>query len=133
MANPHFIPFGNYTCKNCGNEFSGIVCNHCGQHPVLKRLSIKTLWREWRERRKYDSGKLSKTVFSLIIKPGTVIREYLDGKRHSWYNAVNFFLLAASLVAFVTIQFNGFDSKESIEGLKAALVPMGYPESAFEK
>lgn len=132
MANPHFVPFDNYSCKNCGNEFTGIVCNHCGQHPVLNKLSIKTLWKEWRERRKYDSGKLYKTLINLFLRPGTVIRGYLDGKRHTYYNAVNFFLLAASLIAFATIQFNNFNMEEGIEGMKAVLIPLGYPESVFE-
>jgi hypothetical protein len=132
MANPHFVPFDTYVCKNCENEFNGIVCNHCGQHPVTSRLSLKTLWKEWRERRKFDGSKLFKTFISLFLRPGAVIRGYLDGKRHSYYNAVNFFLLAASLIAFATLQFNTFNMEEAVEGMKKLLLPFGYPEEAFE-
>lgn len=125
MASTHFVPYGNYQCKNCNNAFEGIVCNVCGQHPVQEKLTLKVLWKEWRDRRKYDSKSLFKTMIALFLRPGDVIGDYLNGKRHTWYNAVNFFLLAGTLAAFVTLQFSEFNATDSVENLASTFEAMG--------
>lgn len=127
MGKSHYIPFDTYTCLNCGNSFEGIVCNTCGQHPVQEKLTLKALYRSWRKRRRYDSGMLLSTVWQLIIQPGTVISEYLNGKRHRYYNAVNFFLLIGSITAFVTLQFSNFDADESVRSMEGMYASMGIP------
>ena len=129
MAGYHYVPFGHYQCQNCDNEFDGIVCNVCGQHPVQKKLTVKVLKNEFVARRKYDFKVLWKTMLGLILRPGKVIHEYLDGKRHTWYNGVNFFLLAGTLAAFVTLQFSSFDSAEGVKAIKEAWASMGVQES----
>ncbi|MFK7970488.1 MAG: DUF3667 domain-containing protein [Bacteroidia bacterium] len=129
MAGYHYVPFGEYQCKNCNNNFEGIVCNNCGQHPVEEKLTLKVLWKEFKGRRAYDFRLLIKTIFSLIKSPGKVISEYLGGKRHAWYNAVNLFLLAGTLAAFVTIQTNGMHIEDAQNSAEAMQELMGTPQN----
>ena len=124
-ASPDATAAALHSCKNCGNQFVGIVCNECGQHPIEETLSVKALIKEWIYRRTRDYRLFFITTKQLIFHPGKVIREYLGGKRHRYYNAVNYFVLIASLVGFITIQFNSFDPEATVDQWNDTYKQMG--------
>jgi hypothetical protein len=92
-----------HSCKNCDNVFTGKYCNACWQEWQGGRHSIGTRARARFSEFWHDVQMLLKTTLGLLIRPGTIVREYLAGKHKTWYNAVNYFLVAGSLTAAVTL------------------------------
>ncbi len=114
-----------HTCKNCDNQFEGIVCNICGQKVKSFSNTPKDLLREWWAARKEDIYHFLFTTRELLLRPGLVLEEYLDGKRKKYYNSTNYFLLIASLVTFVTLQFREVDAVKALEKWNSIYEKMG--------
>lgn len=91
------------TCKNCGNEFEGYYCNHCGQKADIDRITFATLRREILDAFDLERG-LGYTIKSLTLNAGGAIKEYLEGKRKRHYNPLKYLLLVAAITTF--LQFN---------------------------
>ena len=113
------------SCKNCENQFEGIVCNRCGQKVKHFESTPKGLFKEWWSVRKEDFHHFLFTTKELILRPGTVIDEYLGGKRKKYYNSTHYFLLVASLVTFLNIQFRNVDGAAFMEKISEAYASMG--------
>ena len=94
------------TCKNCGEVYTGKFCNNCGQAASVERLSWKYVLNELRGGfLKYDKNKLL-TIKDLLVKPGDMIREFIDGKRLYHYKPFSLLLVVASLYLLIYHQFN---------------------------
>ena len=59
------------------------------------------------------------TIFSLLLHPGKMVREYFIGNRKRHYKPINFFLFTAGLVVllFFTFHINGGESSAVYESL----------------
>lgn len=101
----HNVMNETHLCKNCGHEFEGIICSMCAQKIKHFTTTPKGLFLEWWSVRKEDARHFWFTTKQLIKNPGEVIDEYLDGKRRKYYNSTNYFLLIASVVTILTLQF----------------------------
>ena len=87
-------------CPNCGEPRAGRFCAECGQREMGGRLTLRGLWREFASRVfNLDRGLLH-TVASLARSPGSVPRDYVEGRRRTYTNPLSFFLLAATLSLF---------------------------------
>lgn len=81
------------TCKNCGHQFDHNYCPACGQKASVKRLEMKSLLKElphaiWH----LDRGFLYNLI-ELFKRPGSAIKDYLDGKRKRFYHPLSFMLV----------------------------------------
>jgi Protein of unknown function (DUF3667) len=73
-------------CLNCSTAFEGNFCNECGQKAKTHRFTLH----EWMHEIPHsifhvDSGFFH-TFKSLCLRPGKMIREYLDGKRKDYFS-----------------------------------------------
>ncbi len=68
-------------CKNCGAEYSGKFCNHCGQKASVGRLNWHYLWHEAQHNLLHFDRNLFTVLKNLFIRPGAALHEYLQGKR----------------------------------------------------
>ena len=83
-------------CPNCGELRAGRFCAECGQREMGGRLTLRGLWREFSSRVfNLDRGLLH-TVTSLARDPGSVPRDYVEGRRRTYTNPLSFFLLATA-------------------------------------
>lgn len=82
-------------CKNCGNELKGAFCHNCGEKIIgendfsmlsLIKLSFSTITN-------FDS-KFFKTFTSLLFKPGHLTSEFILGKRKSYMQPFQVFVVA---------------------------------------
>ncbi|MFZ1323142.1 MAG: DUF3667 domain-containing protein [Ignavibacteria bacterium] len=109
-------------CKNCGNEFEGKFCNQCGQKIVKGRFTIKDIIENFMHSFTHlDSGILL-LMKELFVKPGFVIKEYLNGKQKKYFNPFQFLILAIALATFLAIKFTLFGpnlNPDSIEGINS--------------
>jgi len=96
-------------CLNCKQPFTGNenFCSYCGQKNTTKKLSfgvfINNLFSGFFS---YDS-RFWKTFIPLLIKPGKVSRQYIEGKRSRFVNPFRLYL-NVSIIFFLII---GISSK----------------------
>lgn len=105
-----------HQCKNCENEFTGNYCNICGQHwegdaaPTTKSILFYHLYKFIKNTKEFIH-----TSKELLLRPGTVLREYRAGKKLKYYNPINYFLVVGSIAAFLTINFSPLDAEKALK------------------
>lgn len=93
-------------CLNCDHplDTSDKYCANCGQLNSTKKVTFTDLFDEFfGSLISYDS-KLRQTLKALLLKPGKITREYIEGKRVSYTNPFRF-LLSLCIVYFLMIGY----------------------------
>ncbi|MBC7848295.1 MAG: DUF3667 domain-containing protein [Chitinophagaceae bacterium] len=82
-------------CLNCGTglEFNQQFCSHCGQRADTHRLTIRHFFHEFFHAFTHADKGIFHLLADLATKPGVVARNYLTGKRKSYFNPFTFFLI----------------------------------------
>ncbi len=91
------------TCPNCFGEFEGNYCSQCGQKAfagrhTLRELITDTLYTLFN----LEQGFLF-TVKELTLRPGPVIRAYINGRLKVYYPPLRYLLLLATLSALLIV------------------------------
>ena len=98
-------------CTNCGTALLGPYCSQCGQrhhdHPMH---SFWHFVQEATEDLTHADSRLWRTLYALLLRPGLLTREFLDGRRARYLPPVRLYLVV-SLLFFL------------VAGLSAARVP----------
>ncbi len=119
-------------CLNCGHplDVSDKYCPNCSQANSTKKLTLKDFLDEFFSGLiNYDS-KLLKTLTALLAKPGTITKDYINGKRVTYTNPFRF-LLSLAFLYFLMFTFNNnFDNLDraasKFDGRISAGVPVAY-------
>lgn len=86
-------------CLNCENylqpEFH--FCPECGQKAKLHRLTIHDIFHDAVHYFTHADKGFFHLLKALLLKTGTVGREYVTGKRKKYFPALNFYLLVAAI------------------------------------
>jgi len=124
---PTIVPKGRYKleyrgtqCLNCEQplQMSDKFCPNCSQANSTKKLSLKDFFDEFFSSMiSYDS-KLLRTLSAMLIRPGKITRDYVNGKRASYTNPFRF-LLSLSIVYFLMINYGGNYEKWDKYGSKS--------------
>jgi hypothetical protein len=87
-------PENSESCKNCGAGLSGEYCTACGQKKFDRDdLTLKEFGKEAADEIfNYDS-KLLITLKYLILKPGKLTVDYLEGKQRRYIGPVRLYLI----------------------------------------
>lgn len=99
---------GKTLCKNCETNFQGNFCPECGQSAGVKHITVKDTLADFSDTIFSVDAPLFYTMLSLFKNPGRMLREFLDGKRKTYYKPVAFFVLM-TVVYLVIRGFTGFD------------------------
>ncbi|NNL02460.1 MAG: DUF3667 domain-containing protein [Eudoraea sp.] len=95
-------------CRNCGTQVTNRYCENCGQRTSVYKVSFKETIHDFIDAAFSLNAPLFITLKQLIVNPGIVLREYLEGKRKKYYKPVAFFILTT--VAYLVIRSAiGFD------------------------
>jgi len=86
-------------CLNCGEPLLGQHCWRCGQEDVDLHRPLEQLARDAAGDLLNLDTRLLRTLGPLFVRPGFIIREYLEGRRVRFVPPLKMFLLA-SLVFF---------------------------------
>lgn len=89
-------------CLNCGTVLQGDFCHVCGQSGESLRRPFWSLAAESLETLFSIDGRIWRTLPDLVIHPGRMTRDYLDGKRARFLPPFRLYVLA-SLVFFVVM------------------------------
>ena len=101
-------PGDSPNCLNCGAHLTGQYCGQCGQRAVGRFISIWQLLRDaFGDLLELDS-RLWRTMIPLLIRPGLLTKDYLEGRRARYMPPFRMYLVL-SLLFFVVAFFNPRD------------------------
>ncbi|WP_299535082.1 DUF3667 domain-containing protein [Ulvibacterium sp.] len=114
-------------CLNCGHplDLSDKYCPNCSQANSTKKLTIKDFFEEFFSNMLSYDSKLLKTLSALLIRPGKITRDYVDGKRMSYTNPFRF-LLSLAIIYFLIQNFSGNFSELDKYGVDKPASPVDF-------
>ncbi|WP_262420274.1 DUF3667 domain-containing protein [Flagellimonas meishanensis] len=110
------LKFRGTECLNCGHilDMSDKYCPNCSQANSTKKLTLKVFFDEFLSSLiNYDS-KLLKTLYALLLRPGRITKDYIEGKRISYTNPFRFLLSLAFLYFLMVTYNNQFDNLDRL-------------------
>ncbi len=104
-------------CLNCGYPFNGQekFCPDCGQKNKTAKITFKSFLAEIFNGFISWDAKFWKTIIPLIIAPGKVSKDYVEGKRMRYANPFRFYL-TVSIIFFLIIGLT--DSYSKLQDLR---------------
>lgn len=106
-------------CLNCQfvtNE-TDFFCPNCGQRTKLGRLTIKEIVLEFFSSVFNIDAPFPKTLGRMFVKPQLLIKEFIDGKRKSYYPPVKYMVLCLFINILIgeLIGFDPIDNQRSMD------------------
>ena len=101
------LKFRGTECRNCGHilDVSDKYCPNCSQANSTKKLVLRDFMDEFLSSViNYDS-KLLKTLYTMLVKPGTITKDYIRGKRVAYTNPFRF-LLSLAFLYFLMVTYD---------------------------
>ncbi len=82
LMRPHkaFRPPPGAICANCGAPLAGPYCHECGQNADLHKEGILLLVAEAVGDFFHFDGRLARTAPDLFLRPGRLVRDYMEGR-----------------------------------------------------
>jgi Protein of unknown function (DUF3667) len=105
-------------CLNCGAEIQHQFCPYCGQKKDVEKLDWHSFVHEITHFFTHIEKGFLNTSFQLLIRPGRVIKEYLEGKRKKYHKPVSFFLIWAAIRLITYSAVNGLMHYENLRKFK---------------
>jgi hypothetical protein len=87
-------------CLNCGAQLAGAFCADCGQRDIPPYPSVRELVVDAAAEFTGWDGRLATSLRDLILRPGMLTREFLEGRRVRYISPLRLYLMA-SLVYFL--------------------------------
>ncbi len=95
-------------CLNCGTELRGQYCGKCGQRARSRLISLWELLQDaFGDLFELDS-RLWRTLIPLLVRPGRLTRDYLEGRRARYMPPFRMYLVL-SVIFFVVAFFDPRD------------------------
>ncbi len=107
-AGRYKLQYRGTECTNCGHplDMSDKYCPNCSQANSTKKLTLKDFFDEFFSSLiSYDS-KLLNTLSAMVLRPGKITKDYINGKRVRYTNPFRF-LLSLSIVYFLMLNIGG--------------------------
>jgi len=80
-------------CPNCGAAAHGHYCANCGQETAIALPGFRAFMRDAAGRYVALDGRLWRTLFALIARPGFLTLEYFAGRRRRYIRPARLFLV----------------------------------------
>ncbi|WP_436517683.1 DUF3667 domain-containing protein [Ekhidna sp. To15] len=102
-------------CKTCDTEFSGNYCNNCGEKVISQEdRKFKYYLGEFINALTFADNKLWRTLKTILISPGKLSSEFVEGRRKNYMKPVSIFFLA-NLIYFLFPVINTFTTSLQIQ------------------
>jgi hypothetical protein len=102
------------TCLNCRHVVEQKFCPNCGQENTDTRKTFHHLFIHFFEDLTHYENAFWKTIKNLLLKPATLTKEYLSGKRLSYLAPVRLYIFI-SFVTFLLIALFPNNVSESLD------------------
>lgn len=100
-------PETSRTCLNCGTQVDGRYCPRCGQEYGSTRITWRSLYDEavsifigdsiFSEKDAVVRYGILRTLWSILIRPTTTVREYLAGKQCKYVPPLTLLMLVCTI------------------------------------
>jgi hypothetical protein len=100
------IESGATVCLNCKTPLIGNFCHSCGQSVKISRITFVETIKDFFSSTFALEGQLLFSIRSMIMNPGRMLREFISGKRKSYYKPVAFFVVLTALYLIVKALIN---------------------------
>lgn len=111
-----------------------LFCHNCGQRTKVGRLTIKEILSDFFSSVFNLDAPFPRTLFKLFTQPQYIIKEYLFGKRKTYYAPVKYMVLCLFLNLLIG-ELIGFDPIENQKAMDPRTVDqqsmIGYKAGAF--
>jgi len=84
-------------CLNCGTALVGSHCHACGQAAHVHK-TLGAFFHDLLHGVFHFEGKIWRTLPLLVVRPGKLTREYIDGRRASYVSPIALFLFCVFLL-----------------------------------
>ena len=81
-------------CLNCGEELQQNYCPNCGQTASVGRITLGQLIRDLPHVVFHVDKGFLYNLLSLLRRPGTAIRDFLDGKRRPFFHPASYLVIS---------------------------------------
>ncbi len=109
-AQPQSGADAHTACANCGEELRGAYCHACGQSAHVHR-SLGHVFEEFLHGILHFDTKAWRTLPQLVIRPGTLTRDYVHGRRVRHLSPLALFLFTIFLTFFVFAALGGVNEE----------------------
>ncbi|MEO7990558.1 MAG: DUF3667 domain-containing protein [Chryseolinea sp.] len=97
-------------CKNCSAPLTGKFCQECGQKADTHKITLSHLFHEFFHALTHTDKGILLLVKEMILRPGFVAKEYIDGKRKKYFNPFSFLVIASAIYALVVMKSGYFEA-----------------------
>ncbi|WP_417359355.1 DUF3667 domain-containing protein [Galbibacter sp.] len=100
------------TCLNCGHNVEEQYCPNCGQENTEAKQPFHYLFSNFFENFTSYESQFWKTIYNLLFSPGTLTKEYSQGKRKQYVPPVKLYIFVSFLTFFI-LSFLGVSVNET--------------------
>ena len=90
-----------HVCATCNTEFHGNFCPRCGQKSTIGRYSFKSAFLLFLDVWGLGNRGMFRTIRDLLLRPGYMIRDYLNGMQMAYFPPFKMFFLTIALSILV--------------------------------
>ena len=88
-------------CNNCGHEFTGNFCPICSQKAGMGRIGWSSVHQGIMDIWGLGTRSLLYSVWQLLLRPGHIISDYIDGKRQVSFPPVKMLFIIAVIYSMI--------------------------------
>ena len=88
-------------CNNCGSEFTGNFCPICSQKAGMGRIGWRSVHQGIMDILGLGTRSLLYSVWQLLLRPGHIIGDYIDGKRQVSFPPVKMLFIIAVIYSMI--------------------------------
>lgn len=106
------------TCLNCGAQLYGRYCHVCGQENIEPRQSAWHLVTHFFYDITHFDGSFFTTLKDLLIKPGFLSREFMQGRRNSYLHPIRMYVFTSAfffLIFFSLVNVKDFTLQKYVK------------------
>ena len=89
------------TCLNCSHQVAERFCPNCGQENIESRKTFHQLFIHFFEDLTHYENAFWRTIKNLLLKPSSLTKEYLSGKRLSYLAPVRLYIFISFITFFL--------------------------------
>lgn len=80
-------------CYNCGIRLNGRFCAACGQKARPLGITVSDFVHDFIHETLHVDGRIFQSIRRLLMSPGFLTREYLQGRRAQWISPIRLYLI----------------------------------------
>ena len=123
MSGTHGKPSG--FCHNCGIRMGGAFCANCGQKAQALDPSLGHFLHDLTHELLHVDGKIFKSVWTLLARPGALTRDYFEGRRARWISPIRLYLVfSVAYFGFAALVDDEGEAVRTYSPLGVLLLPL---------